>query len=150
MRGLYLTIWLLIFSLSTSAHPYHHSLAIIDNNKLNKQLELSLKLLTEDYKKIVKTTNLEEYITQHLKISIKSKTLNMHLLGKEISPEFTWIYLSFDYSLDNIKQLKVYDSILLNINPNQFNTVKINFSNQQISHNFSNLETIHNFELDKL
>jgi hypothetical protein len=141
-------ICLLIISQFAGAHPHHHSLLVIDNNKENKQLELSLKLLTEDYKKLVKIAKLEKYIAQHLKITTESESLNMHLLGKEINPEFTWIYLSCDYKLNNTKQLTIHNSILLNINENQFNTVKVNFADQHLSHNFSSIETSYNFELN--
>ena len=129
------------------SHPYHHSLTIIENGKQKEQLEISLKLLTEDYKKLTKASLIETYISQHLKISINTTPLNLQLLGKEINPEFTWLYLSCDYNSNHIKQVQILNTILLDINDNQINTVKLNVKNQQLSHNFSRLDNAYKFEI---
>ena len=130
-------IFLLFFSLSVIAHPHHHSIAIIDYNEVTKQLELSLKILSEDFEKINKDKKAPIYLQQHITIEINSLPLNAHFQGKEEDHEFIWFYYTFDVELskeNNIIDIK--DTILKHLNKNQFNTVKITLFKETQAHNF--------------
>lgn len=144
-----LLLLLLAYTSIVSGHPHHHSLAVFDYNKESRQFELSFKILTEDYKKLLKNHKVEKYINKHLKLSVYTQELKAVFHGHEMEVEYTWLYFTFDFNFvsetDNAIQLIVYNSVLININENQFNTVKINMSGQHLSHNFSSSETSHTF-----
>ncbi|MBL4659114.1 MAG: hypothetical protein JKY19_02065 [Alcanivoracaceae bacterium] len=130
------------------AHPHHHSLAILDYNIENKQLELSFKILSEDYKKLAKSHKVEEHIAKHLKISLDTHELNANFQGQEVTFQYTWLYFTYNAeisALENNSEITIYNSVLLNINENQFNTVKLNMLDQHFSHNFSSAEKKHTF-----
>jgi len=138
---------LLFLSLQTAAHPHHHSLAIITYNTDDQQFELSLKLLSEDYQTISSKQGLESYLNAHLKINPNDKNLKGKLIGQEKSYEFVWLYFTYKFSMPKlVKSLIVKNTVLLEINESQFNTVKINFLGQQQAHNFSGSEKRYVFE----
>ena len=137
---------------SLRAHPHHHSLAIFDYNDNTQQFEVSLKVLTEDYKKITQKQSLQEYVNQHLKVSIVTKNYPSQYLGMESNPENTWLYLTIDVPCDDLtlaKTLTITNTILVAENNNQFNTVKINNAKQQEIHNFPVNKKEHGFNLEK-
>jgi hypothetical protein len=113
-------------------------LAIFDYNKQNKQLEMSLKLLTEDYDKAIKGEGLHSYFEKHFILELNTEKLTPQYLGAENEYEFTWLYFTYDVEIspkNNIIQIE--NSLLKSTNKNQFNTVKINLFNQSQVHNFS-------------
>ena len=130
------------------AHPHHHSLAILDYNIESKQLELSFKMLSEDYKKLAKNHKVSEHLAKHLKISLNTRELNADFQGQEVTFQFTWLYFTYNAevsALQNNSKITIHNSVLLNINENQFNTVKLNILDQHFSHNFSSVEKSHTF-----
>ena len=136
------------------AHPHHHSLVICSYNPASQQLEMSIRMLTEDYDKINEDTGLEKYINKTLKLSLPTKKLYSTYQGQEQQYEYTWLYLTIDVEI--LKEtganstLKVQDSILMNHNNNQFNTFKLSVYDKQISHNFSTGENTHTFVIDNV
>ena len=72
-----------IFSTVVMAHPYHHTLAVFDENKATKQLELSLKMLSEDYTLITQSLSAPDYINKHLKISLNDQQINGDYQGMD-------------------------------------------------------------------
>jgi len=130
------------------AHPHHHSLAILDYNIESKQLELSFKILSEDYKKLAKSHEVAEHIARHLKISLDAHELNADFQGQEVTFEYTWLYFTYNTEVSvpaSNSKITIHNSVLLHINENQFNTVKLNILNQHFSHNFSSEEKKHTF-----
>ena len=141
-------VFLLVIIDGVFAHPHHHSLAILDYNKESKQLELSFKILTEDYKKLAKSHKVEEYIDRYFKISVNAHELSGDFQGQEGTFEYTWLYFTYHIeaaALENNSRITIHNSILLSSNENQFNTVKFNILDQHFSHNFSSVEKRHTF-----
>ncbi len=130
-------LFILIFSASVMAHPHHHSIAVFDYNSQSQQLELSLKILTEDFEKINKDQKAYLYLQNQLKIEANSMTLSADFQGREEDHEFMWFYYTFDVELtpgNNI--INVKNTVLKTVNTNQFNTVKITLFNKSQAHNF--------------
>ncbi len=78
----------LIFSSAAYAHPHHHSIAIVDYNNEAKQLELGLKILTEDFEKINQDKKASVYLQNHLKFEANSMALTAVFQGREEDHEF--------------------------------------------------------------
>lgn len=128
---------ILLFSASVFAHPHHHSIAIVDYNNKTKQLELSLKILTEDFEKINKNQQASIYLQNHLRFEANSKALTAVFQGREEDHEFMWFYYTFDVEFSPMNNIiDVTNTILKSFNKNQFNTVKINLFKQSLAHNF--------------
>ncbi len=126
-----------IFSTSVYAHPHHHSIAIVDYNNKTQQLELSLKILTEDFEKINKDKKASVYLQNNLRIEANSIALTAVFQGREEDHEFMWFYYTFDVELSPVNNIiAVFNTILKTFNKNQFNTVKINLFKQSQAHNF--------------
>lgn len=144
---------LLLLSMFTSivtAHPHHHSLAIAEYNTKSQQFEISLKLLSEDANKIIKTKSLDDYINQNLDIKVNDTLLSLKLEGKEIDPETTWFYLTANIAchvLNLTDNISVNNTLLHDKNENQFNTVKLIIGSKNTTHNFSVNEKKHVFRL---
>lgn len=131
------TLVLLLFSLNVVAHPHHHSIALFDYNNGSKQLELSVKILTEDYKKIIVMQDAADYLQRHLVIEVNSVSLTGHYQGNEQDNEFMWFYYTFDVELSPGNNIfSVTNTILKSINKNQFNTTKITQFKKAKAHNF--------------
>jgi len=137
------------------AHPYHHSVAVFDFNPQTKQLELSLKMLSEDYEKIKNkttlknTSSIQDYINKHLQIDYNSTALTAKLEGQEFEREFVWFYLSYSVEIsaqNNV--ISVQNTLLKAINKNQFNTVKITLLQNSQAHNYSATESRYTFVFD--
>ena len=126
-----------LFSASVDAHPHHHSIAVFDYNNESKQLELSLKILTEDFEKINKDNKAYLYLQNQLNIEANSMALTAVFQGREEDHEFMWFYYTYDVELSSgINIIDVTDTVLKTFNKNQFNTVKINLFKQSLAHNF--------------
>ena len=145
------TIFFLLFSFVAYSHPYHHSLTILDYNYQSQQFEVSLKLLTEDYKKITPFTDIKKHIRNNLKISNQNKFYQINFQGEQIETENSWIYFTIDakcHALKQSKQITVTNTLLLTTNPNQFNTLKINNGNKHLTHNFSKSQKEHTYTFE--
>jgi hypothetical protein len=143
-----------LFLQQAVAHPHHYSLVVCSYNPTSQQLEMSIRMLTEDFDKINRDTGLEKYINKTLKLSMETKKLHSTYQGQEQQYEYTWLYLTIDVEI--IKKagtnstLKVQDSILMHSNDNQFNTFKLSVYDKQVSHNFSASENTHTFVIDNI
>ncbi len=128
---------LLFFSATVFAHPHHHSIAVAEYNQQSKQIELSLKILIEDFEKINKDKKAHLYLQNHLVIEANSTILTAVFQGREEEHEFMWFYYTFDVELSPANNsINVTNRILKNINKNQFNTVKITLFKKTQAHNF--------------
>lgn len=137
---------LLLFCLKVIAHPHHHSVAIFDYNDQTNQLELSLKILIEDFEKIQAIEKPSFYLAKHLKIEINSNSLKAEFQGSEEDHEFMWFYYTFDVALSpGNNSVEVTNTLLKSFNNNQFNTVKFSLFKKSQTHNFLFTENQYNF-----
>ncbi len=126
-----------LFSSVVYAHPHHHSIAVFDYNSESKQLELSLKILTEDFEKINTDNKAYLYLQKQLNLEVNSKALTAVFQGREEDHEFMWFYYTYNVELSPANNsINVTNTILKNTNKNQFNTVKITLFKKTQAHNF--------------
>lgn len=120
--------WLFILVLSvvlTSAkpadHPFHVSVTEINYNAADKNLEISCKIFTDDFEKIlaknyktkvdlINPTNkaamdslIKKYIISHLSISINGKPVSLSYLGFENDKEAAYSYFEVNNTLSATK-----------------------------------------------
>ena len=126
-----------LFSSVVYAHPHHHSIAVFNYNNESKQLELSLKILTEDFEKINTDNKAYLYLQNQLNIEANSMALTAVFQGREEDHEFMWFYYTYNVELSPANNsINVTNTILKNTNKNQFNTVKITLFKKTQTHNF--------------
>ncbi len=143
----------LFFWTSLSAHPYHHSLAILDENTTTAELELSFKMLSEDYAVITEKQDMTQYFNRHFVLTTDgTETLSATYQGSENDGNFTWLYFSYDLSDDwqRVTQLSIHNKLMLALNEKQINTVKLQVFGQQWSYNFNANNRKHRFVKPKV
>lgn len=151
-RSLFFLLFI-IYAQFSMAHPYHHTLAIFDENTQTNQLELSFKMLSEDYAKINENQKVEDYVNSRLKISIGNQKLIGQYQGMEADVNYTWLYFLYDVDViisEGFKgqKISVTNQLLTEINDKQVNTVKMNVSGQNTSYNFTTQNRRHDFIIE--
>ncbi len=105
---------------STAMHPIYVSVTSIEHNAKEKTLEVSCKLFTDDFEKVLRNTYktsvdlinptnrsaidklINEYVQKHLKIATDGKPAILKYLGYEQEEEGITSY----YEAENIAQIK--------------------------------------------
>ena len=154
--------WLLIsFSLlpigENNHHPIFVSVTEIEHNAKDKTLEISCKIFTDDFEKALRAAYkthvdlldekikpamdklVNDYVQNHLKISVDGKTPGLKYLGFEKVDEAIYSY----YQADNIlvpKRIEVTDNVLLEYNEQQLNIVHITVNGQRKSTKLTSAE----------
>lgn len=121
-------------------HPFHVSTTEINHNALDKTLEISCKVFTDDFEsalakqyhtkadlsavnmKSAMDTLVKKYINSHLLLNTDGKTLVMKYLGFEKENEAVYAYLQVD-NISTIKKIVITDSILYDLYDDQISII---------------------------
>ncbi|MEP4484827.1 MAG: DUF6702 family protein [Halioglobus sp.] len=125
------------------AHPYHTSFAEIEWNSDGTTLEVSLRVLPEDFEQALSwhagntialeqqalaTPVIQSYLNQHFQIvstpsSSDSKAVNtLTLEGYEVAYDETWLYFVVSASRDS--SLALRNTLMMEVNDTQTNRVQ--------------------------
>ncbi|MEP0202513.1 MAG: DUF6702 family protein [Halioglobus sp.] len=125
------------------AHPYHTSFAEIEWNSDGTTLEVSLRVLPEDFEQALSwhagntitleqqalaTPAIKSYLTQHFQLlstpsSSDSNTLNaLTLEGYEVAYDETWLY--FVITAERSTSLILRNTLMMDVNDTQTNRVQ--------------------------
>lgn len=139
--------WLIIVPVviicsSGMVHPIYVSVTEIEYNTKEKTLEISCKIFTDDFEKVLrknynKTVDLinpadkaemnrlvGSYVKKHLKINVDGKAADLRYLGYEIIEEGVYSYYQAD-NISSIRNLKVTDNILFEYKSEQMNLLHV-------------------------
>jgi len=128
------------FFVLVDAHPYYISVVEINHNSVDKTLEISCKIFTNDfettleknYKSKVDLTKpkdqtlaekwVSEYIKGHLLIKADGKKVNLSFLGFEKEDEAIYSYFQID-NIASVKKVDVVNSLLHDFSDQQINII---------------------------
>lgn len=146
MKALVLSLTLILFV----PHEFHLSLTEINHNAEKKNLEIAIKLFTDD---LVKGLNqptslqsrigtaaeppqvnelIESYIRKHFLLKMNGKEVVYTYLGKENELDATWCYVEVK-NVTKVQTIEVENTALIDVFENQTNMVNLNINGRKKS-----------------
>ncbi len=145
-------------------HPFHVTVTEINHNAADKTLEISCKIFTDDFEKILaknyKTkvdlgkeemkaamdSLVKKYVLSHLSIKADNKAVNYSYLGFEIESEATYAYIEVG-NINSVTTISLVNSILYDQFDDQINIMhitvrgsrksgKLNYPDREMSFSF--------------
>lgn len=138
-----LVLLLLIPLMAFTLHKYYISLTQIDYKAQEKNLQITMRLFTDDvektlnanFKKDFKLDTPQElastnqliayYINNHFKVIVNGKPLNIKFLGKEYENDLVYFYIEIN-DVATIKSIEIENTILMDEFEEQQNIIKLN------------------------
>lgn len=131
-------------------HPLHVSVVEINHNKEDKTIEVSCKIFTDDFEKIltknykakVDLTNpvskpamdslVKKYIFSHLSISVNGKPVALSYVGFETQTDASYAYVEVD-NVPAMNKMEVATNLMYDMYEDQMNIIHatINGANRQ-------------------
>ncbi len=123
-------------------HPFHVSVVEINHNAGDKTLEISCKIFTDDFEKVLaqnyKTkvdlvnppdkpaidTLIKKYIVSHLSVSPDNKTVKLLYIGHERESEAVYCYLEID-NIPTVKKMEISNKLMHDLFTDQVNLVHV-------------------------
>jgi hypothetical protein len=149
---------LFLTSLLAFLHPFFVSVTEVNHNDKTKSLEISTKIFFNDleaalekhYQKqldILKPAQREqldplinEYLQQHLQLSVNGKPVKLKYLGYEIEQDAAWCYLEVP-QVGRVKQIEIRNDVLFAEHDSQTNMVHITVKGNRKSTKLDNPES---------
>ncbi len=137
--------WLLLYALnvhSLPVHPIFVSVTQIEHNVKEKSLEISCKIFTDDFEKVLRTlykTKIDlldnslhnkmapvvyAYISKHLQMSVNGKPVKIKWIGYEQNEEGIMSYLQAD-DISSVKVIEITDNILYEYKSEQISLIHV-------------------------
>jgi hypothetical protein len=123
-------------------HPFHVSVIEVNHNAADKTLEISCKIFTDDFEKVLaknyKTkvdlinppnkaamdSLVKNYIFHHLSINADGKQLNFSYLGYENESEAAYGYVEVQ-NISSVKKLEITNNLMYDLFEDQINIMHI-------------------------
>ena len=123
-------------------HPFHVSVVEINHNAADKTLEISCKIFTDDFEKVLaKNYNtkvdlinpadkkamdsvVKKYIFSHLSVSADGKLGNLIYVGFERAEEAVYSYVQID-NVPSVKKIDVTNKLMHDMFDDQVNIVHV-------------------------
>ena len=123
-------------------HPFHVSVVEINHNATDKTLEISCKIFTDDFEKVLvqnyKTkvdlinppnksamdTLVKKYITSHLSISADGKLVKLLYVGFEKENEAVYCYVQVD-NISSVKKMEITNKLMHDMFTDQVNLMHV-------------------------
>ena len=160
--------WLLLFSLQSTNpafrdHPIFVSVTEIEHNAVEKTLEVSCKIFTDDFEKTLRQTYpgkidllqpadkaamnklVSDYVKKHLSIIVDGKPVNLEFLGYEQQEEGIESYYQVK-NIPTIKKVDVTDNILYEYKKEQISIIHVIVNGNRKSFRLNNPEEKAAFE----
>jgi hypothetical protein len=124
------------------AHPFHVSVVEINHNETDKTLEISCKIFTDDFEKVlaqnykvkIDLTNppdrkvmdsvVKKYILSHFSVSVDGKPGALSYLGFEKENEAVYSYVQVD-NVPSVKNVEFTDKLMQDMFTDQVNIVHV-------------------------
>lgn len=159
----FITFFGCLFMLSfLPAHKYYFSLTEIKADTFKKSISISSKLFIDDLENALQKSNhikydlsksaekaavqkaVFTYINQHLQLYINNKLVVLNFLGYETENDVIWIYLESKLVEKDLKNAKVFNSLLYDFTSEQINLIQFKWNNKNFTEklNFPNKEVV--------
>ncbi len=153
-----------IADIKTGNHPFYVSVTQIEENTKEKILEVSCKIFTDDFEKTLRmhyrqhidllnpadksamNKVVNDYIKQHLKITVDGKLYPLQFVGYEKNEEGVECYFQVN-SVSVNKTIGVFNDLLFEYKPEQTNIVHVTVKGKRKSRQLVNpdSEAVFNF-----
>jgi hypothetical protein len=145
-------------------HPLHVSVTEINHNGTDKTLEISCKLFTDDFEKVL-TQNyktkvdlinppdrpamdklVSDFIQKHLTIKVDGKAAQFSYLGYERDSDVIYSYFQVD-NITSVKKMEITNHLMHELFTDQINLVHVivNGKRKSIKLDYPEKETMMNF-----
>ncbi len=145
-------------------HPFHVSVIEVNHNAADKTLEISCKIFTDDFEKVLaknykaKTdlinppdkaamdTLVKKYILSHLSIKADGKPVSFHYLGFENETEAVYCYIEVG-NISAVKKIEISTNIMHDMFDDQVNIIHTTVGGKRLSDklDYPNKETSFSF-----
>ncbi|MBI5856742.1 MAG: hypothetical protein HZB42_03745 [Sphingobacteriales bacterium] len=144
-------------------HPFHVSVVEINHNAVNKTFEVSCKIFTDDFEKVLaqnyKTrvdlinppdkaamdTLVKKYIFSHLSISADNKATQLNYVGFEREAEAVYGYVLVN-NIQSVKKVDVNNKLMHDLFTDQVNIIHVIVGGERKSTKLDYPETTAKFE----
>ena len=150
MKNLIIAAIVLLATLNAHAHQYHFGLTEISVNENERVLEVVHKYFIRDIAVAinggtdiaVSDAELKSYLDSNFKVAIPELgTIDLEWVGAETDIRYVWMYQQFSLAELTPKELVVEQKVLIEIEPDQVNTVTALEAQKVISSAILNRET---------
>jgi hypothetical protein len=145
-------------------HPLHVSVIEVSHNAVDKNLEISCKIFTDDFEKILNRnykakvdlinpvnkpamdTLVKKYVFSHLSIKADGRPVNYHYLGFENEGEAAYSYIEVE-NITTVKKLEISTNIMHDLFDDQINIIHVivNGNRKSSKLDFPDKETVFSF-----
>ncbi len=148
-----------VFFTGSSLHPIYVSVTEMELNPKEKTLEVSCKIFTDDFEKVLRAGNkrhvdlihpgaektamdklVNDYVQAHLKVTADGKLLNLKYLGYEVIDEGVFSYYECP-GIDRLKSIAIFDNLLYEYNDQQMGLVHVTVNGIRKSTKLNNPES---------
>lgn len=123
-------------------HPFHVSVVEINHNATDKTLEISCKIFTDDFEKVLEQnyktkvdlinppnkaamdTLVKKYIISHLSLSADGKPLKLVYVGFERENEAVYGYIQVD-NIASVKKIDITNKLMHDLFTDQINLMHV-------------------------
>ena len=166
MFQLVFSINILLASALNLMHPVHVSITNIDYEADQHKIEISTKVFKNDFKLLLyhlyelnvdldsteildqNKTTIHEYFLNHFRIKNGNDKCNLELKDITTDEEYLWFYYQIDIKND-IKQLEIVNTILLDLYFDQKNMLIFGYHNAEKGYLFNLKQTKYIINLDE-
>ncbi|HEV8273677.1 MAG TPA: DUF6702 family protein [Chitinophagaceae bacterium] len=144
-------------------HPFHVSVVEINHNATDKTLEISCKIFTDDFEKVlaqnyktkVDLTNppdrkamdsvVKKYIFSHISIAVDGKPGTLSYVGFEKDNEAVYCYVEID-NIPSVKKVELTDKLMHDMFTDQVNIIHVIVKGERKSTKLDYPETVAKIE----
>ncbi len=144
-------------------HPLYISIIDISHNAKDKELELSVRIFTDDFENTLKKYStakvdlthpadkaaadklVSNYIVNKLQIKANGKPMNLHYVGFEQNQESIWVYFEVP-DVFSVQKIEVNTSILYDYQEKQINIIHAKVNGNEKSFRLDNPKNYASFE----
>lgn len=157
--------WLMM-ALFSAVHPLYISIVDINHNAKDKELEVSVRIFTDDFEGALKKYSntkvdlthpsdkaaaeklISNYLLNHLQIKADNKVVPLHFIGFELQQESIWSYFEIP-NISSVKKMEVNTSVLYDYQEKQINIIHAKVNGNEKSFRLDNPKTNAAFEWEK-
>ena len=154
--------WLMMAVISV-VHPLYISIIEVNHNAKDKELEISVRIFTDDFEAALKKNGavkidlthpadktaaeklVSAYILNHLQLKVDNQILPLHFIGFEQQQESIWTYFEIPYT-PTPKKLEVTTTVLYDYQEKQINIIHVKVHNDEKSYRLDNPKSYAAFE----
>lgn len=131
-------------------HPFFLSMTDVNYNDKAKELEISVRIFTDDFENTLKKNYNEkvdvlhpadtkemnrivnDYLQKNLQFRVDNSTVQLHFIGYEQQEESIWSYFEVT-NVSGVKKLEITNSLLHDYTANQVNMIHVKVGDMEKS-----------------